>query len=45
MINTKHTSGTHISMSPKILIAAVTVHLSISRLYSEVELKNLFNFC
>jgi hypothetical protein len=45
MNKNKHKSGTHICNSPNIMIKSGKVHLDISRLYSEVEIKNLFHFC
>jgi hypothetical protein len=44
MIKTKHKSGTTISIRPKIMITSGKVHLGILRLYSEVEIKNMFVF-
>jgi hypothetical protein len=41
MFKAKHKSGT---ISPKIMINSGKVHLGILRLYSEVELKDLFIF-
>jgi hypothetical protein len=44
MIKNKHNSGINISISPKIVINSVKVHLGIIWLLPEVELKNLFTF-
>jgi hypothetical protein len=39
MIKNKHKSGINISISPKIMINSVKVHLGIICLFPEVELK------
>jgi hypothetical protein len=44
MIKNKHKSGINISNSPKIMINSGKLYLGISYPFTEVELKNLFNF-